>query len=79
LVLGILREGENAAAKKLRSVGLDVEIARQRVIESKGSRPPRRNPVLFWVRRRPLGVALSVAFVIGVIAALYLLSLVGGR
>jgi ATP-dependent Clp protease ATP-binding subunit ClpC len=79
LVLGILREDENAAANKLRSTGLDIETARRRVIEGKSSRPERPHPVIWWVRRRPLGIALSVAFVIGVLVALYLLGVVGGR
>jgi ATP-dependent Clp protease ATP-binding subunit ClpA len=73
LVLGILRDGGNAAAVRLRSVGLDLETSRQRVMESKKSRPPVPNPVLFWVRRRPIGFALVVAFILGIGLALTLL------
>jgi ATP-dependent Clp protease ATP-binding subunit ClpC len=79
LVLGILRDADNTAAGKLRSLGFDIKTARQRVVENKNSRASRPNPVLWWVRRRPLGVALSVAFVIGVITALYLFGYVGTR
>jgi ATP-dependent Clp protease ATP-binding subunit ClpA len=73
LVLGILRDGDNAAAVRLRSVGLDLETSRQRVLESNSSRPPMQNPVLFWVRRRPIGFALVVAFILGIGVALTLL------
>jgi ATP-dependent Clp protease ATP-binding subunit ClpA len=73
LVLGILRDGDNAAAVRLRSVGLDLETSRQRVVESKSSRPPMPNPALFWVRRRPIGFALVVAFILGIGMALTLL------
>jgi ATP-dependent Clp protease ATP-binding subunit ClpC len=77
LVLGILREENNAAASKLREVGLKLEACRQRVGDNKGSRPPRPNPVLWWVRQRPHGVILPVilpaVFVLGIIVALYLL------
>ena len=79
LVLGILREGENQAAGRLRAAGLELETARQRVVKNKCSRPPQPNPVLWWVRQQPLGVALSIAFVLGIIAALYLFGFVGGR
>jgi ATP-dependent Clp protease ATP-binding subunit ClpC len=79
LVLGILKDGENAAATRLREVGLDLENSRRCVIENSASRPRRSNPVLWWVGRRPLGVALSIAFVLGIIAALYLFGFVGGR
>jgi ATP-dependent Clp protease ATP-binding subunit ClpC len=79
LVLGILREGNNAAASKLRTIGLDLETSRQRVIESKTSRPPRPNPVLWWPRPRLLGIVLEVAFVLGVIVALILLGFGGAR
>jgi ATP-dependent Clp protease ATP-binding subunit ClpC len=79
LVLGILREDKNTAATRLRGTGLNIQTAGQLVIENQGSRPPRPDPVLWWVRRRPLGVALTVIFLIGVITALYLLGLVGAR
>lgn len=79
LVLGILREGDNAAANKLRTIGLALEISRERVIESKSSRPPRPNPVLWWPRPRPLGIVLEVAFILGVIVALILLGVSGAR
>jgi ATP-dependent Clp protease ATP-binding subunit ClpC len=77
LVLGILRDSENAATVRLRSVGLDLESARQRVVENKASRPPRPNPVLFWVRRRPIGFALVVIFLLGIIAGLVFLGFGG--
>jgi ATP-dependent Clp protease ATP-binding subunit ClpA len=73
LVLGILRDGDNSAAAKLRSVGLDLETSRQRVIDNRGSRPPMPDPVLFWVRRRPIGFALGIAFMLGITTALILL------
>ncbi len=73
LVLGILRDGDNAAAVRPQSVGLDLETSRQRVMESKNSRPRMPNPVLFWVRRRPIGFALVVAFILGIGTALTLL------
>lgn len=73
LILGILRDGENAAAVKLRSLGLNLETSRQRVIENKASRPHRSSPVLWWVRRRPIGFALGLAFILGITTALVLL------
>jgi ATP-dependent Clp protease ATP-binding subunit ClpA len=73
LVLGILREGENAAASRLQSTGLDLQSARERVIENKSSRPTRPDPVLWWARRRPLGMAFASVFLLGVIVALVLL------
>jgi ATP-dependent Clp protease ATP-binding subunit ClpA len=73
LVLGILRAGDNAAAGRLRAIGLDLETSRQRVIESKGTRPARPDPVLWWARRRPLGTALAAVFLLGVIVAFVLL------
>jgi ATP-dependent Clp protease ATP-binding subunit ClpC len=79
LVLGILRENENPAAARLRAIGLDIERSRQSVIENKSSRPARPNPVLWWARRRPLGIILPVAFFLGVIVALILLGLGGAR
>ena len=79
LVLGILRDGDNAAAARLREIGLDIETSRRRVIESKDSRPPRPNPVLWWVRRRPLGLALAVVFFLGIVVALILLGFGGAR
>ncbi len=79
LVLGILRESDNAAAARLRTAGLDLEASRQRVIESKSSRPARPNPVLWWARRRPLSIALAVVFFLGVIVALILLGFSGAK
>jgi ATP-dependent Clp protease ATP-binding subunit ClpA len=81
LVLGILREGENAGAAKLRAVGLNIETARQRVIESKSTRPTRPDPVLWWARKRrgAIGIALVVFFLLGVIVAIKLLGLGGPR
>jgi ATP-dependent Clp protease ATP-binding subunit ClpA len=79
LVLGILREGDNAGAAKLRAIGLDLEDSRRRVIESKNSRPTKPNPVLWWVQRRPLGMALAVVFFLGVLVALILLGFGGAR
>ena len=81
LVLGILRERENAAAVKLGAAGLDLERSRQRVIESKGSRPRRPDPVLWWARKRrgAFGIALVVVFLLGVIVAVKLLGFGGAR
>jgi|HubBroStandDraft_5_1064220.scaffolds.fasta_scaffold251657_2 ATP-dependent Clp protease ATP-binding subunit ClpC len=76
LVLGILREGDSAAAARLRSVGLDLEAFRKRVLDNQGSRPPMPDPVLFWVRRRPIGFALGFAFMLGITTALVLLGAV---
>jgi ATP-dependent Clp protease ATP-binding subunit ClpB len=79
LVLGILREGDNAAAARLRTAGLELEPSRQRVIENKSSRLARPNPVLWWARRRPLGMALAAVFFLGVVVALILLGFGGTR
>jgi ATP-dependent Clp protease ATP-binding subunit ClpC len=81
LVLGILREGENAAAVKLGTAGLDLERSRQQVIESKSSRPRRPDPVLWWARKRrgAFGIALVVVFLLGVIVAVKLLGFGGAR
>jgi len=79
IVLGILREGDNAAAGRLRAIGLDLETSRQWVVENKGSRPARLNPVLWWVRRRPLGIILSIVFLLGIILGLYLLGFGGAK
>ncbi|MGD0508793.1 MAG: Clp protease N-terminal domain-containing protein [Terriglobales bacterium] len=78
LVLGILREESNSAAVKLRAVGLELESCRQLVIINKKSRPPKRDPVLWWVRQRPVGfVAVAmVLFALGIAAALILLGFV---
>ncbi len=73
LVLGILREGDNAAAVRLRSLGHDLETSRQRVIGNQGSRPPMPDPVLSWMQRRPIGFALDLAFMLGITTALVLL------
>jgi ATP-dependent Clp protease ATP-binding subunit ClpC len=73
LVLGILREDNNAAAARLREVGLELQLCRQRVIDSRSSRPARPNPVIWWVRQRSLSVILPAVFVLGIIVALSLL------
>jgi ATP-dependent Clp protease ATP-binding subunit ClpA len=77
LVLGILRENENAAAIRLRAIGLDLETARRRIVENIRSRPQRPNPVIWWVRRRSIGLALVVVFLLGVLTALTLLGFGG--
>ncbi len=81
LVLGILREGDNAGAAKLRAVGLDMDTARQRVIESKNTRPIRPDPVIWWAHRRrgAIGIALVVVFLLGIIVAVKLLGFGGHR
>ena len=79
LVLGILREGENAAATRLRAAGLEIETSRQRVIDSMGTRPPRPDPVVWWARRRSLGIVLPIMFLLGVIVALILLGFGGAK
>jgi ATP-dependent Clp protease ATP-binding subunit ClpA len=73
LVLGILREGDTVAAVRLRSVGLDLETSRQRVVDNRNSRPAMPDPVLFWLRQSPIGFALVLAFALGVATALVLL------
>jgi ATP-dependent Clp protease ATP-binding subunit ClpA len=80
-VLGILREGENAAAGRLRATGLDNEASRQRVIECMSTRPARPDPVLWWARKRrgAFGIALVVVFLLGVIVAVKLLGFGGAR
>jgi Clp amino terminal domain, pathogenicity island component len=75
IVLGILREGDNAASSKLRAVGLELEGARQQVTESKGNRPPRPNPVLWWPRWRPMSLPLVVVFILGITTAFILLGI----
>jgi ATP-dependent Clp protease ATP-binding subunit ClpC len=79
LVLGILRAHENAAASTLRAAGLDLDAARQHVIESKNTRPARPDPVLWWVYRRPLGVLLPIVFLVGLIVAFVLLGVGGAK
>jgi ATP-dependent Clp protease ATP-binding subunit ClpA len=79
LVLGILREHDNAAATTLLAVGLDLDAARQRVIESKNTRPARPDPVLWWVYRRPLGVLLPIMFLVGLIVAFVFLGVGGAK
>jgi ATP-dependent Clp protease ATP-binding subunit ClpC len=79
LVLGIIRENKNVTGIKLRGTGLNINTSRQLVIDNQSSRPPRPDPVLWWVRRRPLGIALIVIFLLGVITALYFLGFVGAR
>jgi ATP-dependent Clp protease ATP-binding subunit ClpC len=79
LVLGIIRENKNATAIKLLGTGLNINTSRQLVIDNQSSRPPRTDPVLWWVRRRPLGIALIVIFLLGVITALYFLGFAGAR
>jgi ATP-dependent Clp protease ATP-binding subunit ClpC len=73
LVLGLLRDENNAAAAKLRGVGLELKTCRQRVVGNRYSRLPRPNPVIWWVRQRSLGVVLPVVFLLGIIVGLYLL------
>jgi ATP-dependent Clp protease ATP-binding subunit ClpC len=88
LVLGILREDKCSAAAKLRAVGLKLESARKLVVDNKSSRPRRR--VSLWrqvILTHPVGRALSqflfpsrvglalqIAFFVGVILAMVLLS-----
>ena len=79
LVLGILREGDSPAAARLHAIGLDLETSRPRAIENKSSRPARPNPVLWWARRRPLGLVLEIAFLLGVVVALILLGFGGAK
>jgi len=78
LVLGILREESSSAAAKLRAVGLELESCRQLVISNKKSRPATPDPVLWWVRHRPVGfVAVAVVlFALGIATALILLGFV---
>jgi ATP-dependent Clp protease ATP-binding subunit ClpC len=74
LVLGILRESENTGAGKLRSVGLNIDAARKLVAENKSTRSTRRVPLLRQLLfPRPLGVALQIAFLLGIIVGMVLL------
>lgn len=77
LVLGILRANENAAAARLHAAGLDLETARHRVVENIGSRPTRPDPLVWWVRRRSIGFALVLVFILGIVTALILLGFGG--
>jgi len=78
LVLGILREGSSNAANRLRGVGLDLNSCRSCVVANASSRPAKRDPVLWWVRHRPVGFgSISILlFALGVVAALILLGYV---
>ena len=74
LVLGILREGENSGATRLNTAGLNLEKARQLVIANQGSRSRHRVPL--WQRvvlPSPVGAALQIAFLLGLILAMVLL------
>jgi ATP-dependent Clp protease ATP-binding subunit ClpC len=75
LVLGILREGSTATATKLRGAGLELCTCRQLVIDNKNSRPQRREPVVWWPKAQTtaLGIALQIAFLVGIILAMVLL------
>jgi len=79
LVLGILRDQSNAAAAKLRSVGLQLESCRQQAISKKDTRAQRSDPVLCWVRQHPTTLAgVLVVFVeIGIATALVALGFTG--
>ena len=78
LILGLLREG-TSAAKRLREVGLDLKTCRNSVIANASSRPARRDPVLWWVTRTPLGVFLQIIFLIGIIAVLMFVGFYSGK
>jgi ATP-dependent Clp protease ATP-binding subunit ClpC len=76
LVLGILREENNAAAAKLRGVGLKLKVCRQLVAKNRGSRPPRPNLLIWWLRQVPsliVPVILPAVFLLGIMVALCLL------
>ena len=79
LVLGILREKNNAAAARLRDVGITLETCRQRIIDNKASRPQRPNPVIWWIRQYPTTFTdvLVVFFEIGIATALVALGYSG--
>lgn len=78
LVLGILSDQSNAANAKLRTAGLDLESCRKLVVCNKGSRPPRPDPVLWWVRERADFTTVAVfIFELGIAAALFMLDYVG--
>jgi ATP-dependent Clp protease ATP-binding subunit ClpA len=81
LVLGILREESNEAAVKLRRSGLEINTGRQRVMETKDSRPSRPNPVFWWPGdwRRPFGLIALVLFALGIISALLFMSRMRGQ
>jgi len=71
LVLGILREEQNAAATRLKSVGLNLEKARQLVIANQGSRSRHRVSLKERiVHPGPFGFVLQLAFLLGLILAI---------
>lgn len=74
LVLGILREEDCAAAKRLREIGLQLEPSRQLVLDNRGSRPSRRDS-LWWsiLRPTPVGIAVQIALLLGIILGMVLL------
>jgi len=78
LVLGILREEQSLASKRLRALGLDLGICRGAVAANPGSKSEKREPVLWWVRRRPVGFATFAMFLfaLGIAVALILLGYV---
>ena len=75
LVLGILSEESSPAAIKLREVGLEVETCRRHMKDIKDSRPRRRQPFFSLIvsPKSTFGVALQVAFLLGIILAMFLL------
>jgi len=74
-VLGILRDGNNGACSTLAQAGLELRGCRQRVLENKSSRPLRKDPVLWWpsAPATRLGIALQIAFIVGIVLAMFLL------
>ncbi len=75
LVLGILCEENSSAAIKLREVGLQLETCRRCVKDIKDSRPRRRQPFLSLIvsPKSTFGIALQIAFLLGIILAMFLL------
>jgi ATP-dependent Clp protease ATP-binding subunit ClpA len=75
LILGIFGEGNTATATKLREVGLELRTCRELVIDNRNSQPQRHEPVLWWpkVQTTTLGIALQLAFLVGIILAMVLL------
>ncbi|MGO9824570.1 MAG: Clp protease N-terminal domain-containing protein [Terriglobales bacterium] len=78
LVLGILREEDCAAAKRLREIGLQIEPSRQLVADNIGSRPFRL-PVLWWSRafwNRPVDSIATIVLVGGLLFGFIILAYV---
>jgi ATP-dependent Clp protease ATP-binding subunit ClpA len=78
LVLGILRNEECTAAKRLREIGLQLEQSRQLVADNIGSRPFRLS-VLWWSRafwNRPVDSIATIVLLGGLLFGFIILAYV---